>query len=353
MGPNCSTALLRLVAPIGATLFLRSETPITVAVVSPGRQGLVKGTMMNYISASVASGNVGKGLATRPSIRPHFITVGAVASAGILALGLVTAPPDIDNTRTEAHMVHLAAAALPSAAPAGALLTRFINDQAQVVALVAPVVPGGASGITTRDVTNATASVMPLTFQSVTDPAIASQDVGNATLVAIPGATVTEDPATTIVKLILAPIILGVFGLIIVAALIQSYSDNWQRQGAPTPLSQPAPVTLAEASPVEALQATVIDRAASNGRKQDGGTNQVTTSKQDGGTNQATSSKQRASKQDGDTGPATSSKQRASKQDGDTGPATSSKQRDTDQATSQPTKRGNSSAAGHSSAASS
>ena len=49
---------------------------------------------MNYITASVASGNVGKGLVTRPSIRSHFITVGAVASAGILALGLVTAPPD-------------------------------------------------------------------------------------------------------------------------------------------------------------------------------------------------------------------------------------------------------------------
>ena len=48
-----------------------------------------------------------------PSIRSHLMAGGTVASAAILALGLVTARPDFDGARTEPRAVQLAAIAQP------------------------------------------------------------------------------------------------------------------------------------------------------------------------------------------------------------------------------------------------
>jgi hypothetical protein len=83
-----------------------------------------------------------------PSVRSRLNTGVAVASAGILALGLLTAPPDVRAVRSEVREVRLAALALPPA-PYWDALQKFISSRAQTVIPVAPVVKGGASDINT------------------------------------------------------------------------------------------------------------------------------------------------------------------------------------------------------------
>ena len=131
---------------------------------------------MGYASTSVASGRCARG-SSCSSLRSHLAAGGAVASAGILALSLVAAPPDFNGARTELRAVQLAALALPTAASPAAILEQFISNQANTAVPAAAVVPGGAAvDITTAAVTTPTAVVTaPLNV----DPAINGQQVNN------------------------------------------------------------------------------------------------------------------------------------------------------------------------------
>ena len=142
---------------------------------------------------------------TSPSVRSHLTAGGAVASAGILALGLVAAPPDTDGARTDTRAVHLAAFALPPAAHAAPLLEKFIINQAKAVVPVIPtVVPGGAADVATAGVTT------PVTLDSALDPAINPQKLAAAPLAATtPAYDWTQDP-------ILYPIISFGFGVLVI-----------------------------------------------------------------------------------------------------------------------------------------
>jgi uncharacterized membrane protein YgcG len=158
---------------------------------------------MGKASTSVASGHYAK-VASYPSVRSHLTTGGAFASAGILALSLVAAPPDFHGARTEVRAVQLATFALPSAAPSGALLEKFISNHAQSAVPVAGVAAGSAADIATAIGTT------PLALDPATDPAINRQQVNNAALA--PTTTAydwTQDP-------ILGPIISFALGVLLV-----------------------------------------------------------------------------------------------------------------------------------------
>jgi predicted alpha/beta hydrolase family esterase len=91
---------------------------------------------MGYASESVASGHC-------PSIRRHVTAGVTVASAGILALGLVVAPPDVRDARTEVRQVQLTTFALSPPALLGAL-EKLIRTRADTVVPVAQVAGSAA-----------------------------------------------------------------------------------------------------------------------------------------------------------------------------------------------------------------
>ena len=125
------------------------------------------------------------GVLSCPSVRSHLTACGAVASAGILAVGLVTAPPELPElnfARTEVRAVQLATFSLSPPAPSGGLLEQFLGNQARTVVPAAPAVKGGASDFTTA------VAESPLTFGSASDPATDRQQVNNADLAATPTA---------------------------------------------------------------------------------------------------------------------------------------------------------------------
>ncbi len=133
---------------------------------------------MGNARTSVASRHRAPDFFMRRSVRFHLTTGGAVASAGILALSLVAAPPDVNDARTEARAVQLAAFALPPAASPAALLEKYISNQARTVVPATPVVGSGAADITTA------VAASPLTFDSAMAPVMNRQQVNNAALAA-------------------------------------------------------------------------------------------------------------------------------------------------------------------------
>jgi hypothetical protein len=156
-------------------------------------------------------------------VRSHLAAGGAVASAGILALSLVAAPPDSHGARTEARAVQLAVLALPSAVPSGAILEELF-DKARTAIAATPVGAAGAADITTAAVTTSLASVRVVqptgsqpqairaTTESAIDPAIDSQQVDSA---ALPETTTANVWDATLP--IVGPIIL--FGLLILVVV--------------------------------------------------------------------------------------------------------------------------------------
>lgn len=82
------------------------------------------------------------------SIRSCLAAGGAIAGAGILALGLVVATPDSHGARTEVRSVQLTSVTLPPSAYLGAL-EKFIRDRVPGFVPVAPVSKDGAADITT------------------------------------------------------------------------------------------------------------------------------------------------------------------------------------------------------------
>jgi hypothetical protein len=221
---------------------------------------------------------------TLPSVRSHLAAGGAVAGAGLLALGLVAAPPDTNGARADIRPLQLTAFALPPAAHSAALLGTFIVNQAKAdVPVIPTVVPGGTTDVIAAGVPT------PVTFDSAIDPAI-TQQVNNAALAA---ATPAFDWNRDVMP-ILGPIILfcGIaIGLFVVAPLIYVYDviagvlglptfTEWQlgQAGASIatadatatttatltsdpPLSQSAPVLTAKDGPAEAAPAIETGKA--------------------------------------------------------------------------------------------
>lgn len=291
---------------------------------------------MNNVTTWIASGHLHKRLAMHPSVRSQLTGTGAV----ILALGLVAAPPEPIGARTEARAVQLASTALSPAPSSGALLKQFIKHQAQFVALVAPLVSGGGTDITTTDVASRTGNVTaPITFQSTTDPARSSQVTDNATLAATPGGVGTDLP-TLLAQLILAPFVLAFFGALLLVAAIQSFFYNSACCAATVAsepmLSESAPTTLAKVGPADEAQVSDTDQATLREEKKSSETDN-TSSTDKKSTDKKSTEKKRATEND-----QAGSNQRSAGIKG----ATSSKQRDDND---QSTKRAEKSAAGHSS----
>ena len=108
---------------------------------------------MGNASTSVVWGHCRAGLVMHRSVRPVLTGGVTVASAGILVVSLVAAPPDVNGAKTDVGAVQLAAVALPPAASPAAILEKFRSNQAQTVVPVAPVLVGGAANAATPDVT--------------------------------------------------------------------------------------------------------------------------------------------------------------------------------------------------------
>jgi hypothetical protein len=149
---------------------------------------------------------------TSAPVRSRLTTGGAVAGAGILALGLVAAPPATNGARADIRPVQLAAFAQPPSPHSAALLEKFIANQAKAVVPVIPtgIVPGGAADVTAADVPT------PVTFDSAPDSAVTmnSQQVDSAAL----AATTPIFDWNRDVLPILGPIIL--FGAIVIGAFV-------------------------------------------------------------------------------------------------------------------------------------
>jgi hypothetical protein len=160
----------------------------------------------------------------RPFVRPRLTTGVTIASAGILALSLVTAPPHVNVARTEVRAVQIAAFALPPAA----LLEKFMGNQAQTVLPVIPVVGGGAADIITADITNKLPFVQPVkpsasptqatgvTAQSEIDSANDSQQ-GNTALAAalVPDGVITDPILRSIIAVFFFFVVIPVFGVLL------------------------------------------------------------------------------------------------------------------------------------------
>lgn len=151
---------------------------------------------------------------------------GAFAGAGILAVGVVAAPPDPHSARTEVRAVQLTASVWPGAATLTAL-EHFVSQQAQTV------LPAGkrlaAGGTTTPGVTvsNPTGGVPSLKLGSAAD----SQTADAATLAepaalsasAVPSA-LTPLLGFVAVLILFAPLIIGVILLCPICAVINELS---------------------------------------------------------------------------------------------------------------------------------
>ena len=169
---------------------------------------------MSYTSTSVATRSC-------PSVRRHLKSGVTVASAGILALGLVVVTPGFDGARTEVRAVELAARTLPTAAERwDAQLREFISNHTARVVTDGGVADGSAAVVNT----STTDGRAQLTVESKTDPAIIGQSVEAAALVAPTAAVSILDPilgiVTPILGLLLNPGALLLFGPIILLVIL-------------------------------------------------------------------------------------------------------------------------------------
>lgn len=135
---------------------------------------------MSYASKPVASRH--RAQASSPiSARSHLAAGGALASAGILALGLVAVPPDSNGARTEVRAVQLAAVSLSPTAYLGAL-EKFISNQVQTALAVTDTAVGGIADVPAADASRL------LTFDSTIAPETDNQQLNNAGPAATPTA---------------------------------------------------------------------------------------------------------------------------------------------------------------------
>lgn len=113
-----------------------------------------------------------------PRSQLYVTTGGAVAGAGILALGLVAAPPHVDAIDTEVRAVQLSVLSLPPAAHLRAF-ESLIGEQLQLVVRGAEVVVGGPADIPAAAKPTPTVRVTtPMALDSGIDAPLVS-DSGN------------------------------------------------------------------------------------------------------------------------------------------------------------------------------
>ena len=117
---------------------------------------------------------------------PYLTSSVAVATAGILAAGLVAGPPEVSVARNEVREMQLIAIALPSTTPRPAMPMSFVRNQGRSVLSVIPASIGGADAISGVAFVSAVQASSPLkeviepTTKSKIEPAEARQQVTNA-----------------------------------------------------------------------------------------------------------------------------------------------------------------------------
>jgi hypothetical protein len=245
------------------------------------RQNIAEGTMMGNTCISIASGHHAR-LMSRTSIRAYLTGGVAVASVGILAAGIVKAPPDLSGARTEISAVQVAALTLPSTSPSTAILEKFVKNQAQTSPLVRWVVQGGGSADVDTLVATAPLALVRVgqptgsptqatrtTAESTIDPAIEGQLV-NASASAVSPDLLLGNILAIIANpfiLVVAPFAFAFIALIVLAAFIQSTTANNAAFATAAPLasdplvSDSERVTTASDASADAELATVTGKA--------------------------------------------------------------------------------------------
>lgn len=180
--------------------------------------------------------------------RSHLGAGGALAGAGILALGLVTAPPDPRVSTAETHTVHLTAVTAPLSQMSRTFLQRFVD---------VPVPISLSTGSATPVWAPEPASVTDVSALSIPDgdnlapPAESSLTLDDS--FPISSAEDLRDFVLYIAGLIVfAPIVVGFLAAVVVAVVIQ----NILNIGSTTTVtaSDPVPYDAVESSePVEPL----------------------------------------------------------------------------------------------------
>ncbi|MFC7671776.1 hypothetical protein ACFQWH_01745 [Mycolicibacterium sp. GCM10028919] len=138
-------------------------------------QDLMKGKPMEYLSTTAALGHC-------TSVRRHLTTGVTSVSAGILALGLVAAPPDVRGTGPEVRQVQLAALVLSPPALLSAL-EKLISGQPQGAVPLTRVVDGGVADIPTAALRDRRTQMASGTTQLSTEAAMMSEQISTAAIV--------------------------------------------------------------------------------------------------------------------------------------------------------------------------
>jgi hypothetical protein len=243
---------------------------------------------MGQSSTSVVSGSHARVLSYL-SVRPYLTAGGAVATAGILVLSTVAAPPELQDTRAEVRAVHLTGSAVPPTKTWVATLEELSSNQARTGVLVSQV--GGAADVTTVVMTTHTAGVAksrefdpvptPNTVDAVTLAATPIADLGAIfqPLLKIPvvGAAVAYT-ALFLVFFVYIPVawfveavydeIAGVLGLpptlplpgVVTATAYADTTPDLKVTSDP-PLRDSAPVTIENVEQADAVRTTVTGKA--------------------------------------------------------------------------------------------
>lgn len=166
--------------------------------------------------------------------RSHLGAGGAIAGAGILALGLVTAPPEPRVSTAETHAVHLMAVTAPLSTLSRTFLERFVDVPVSIS------LPAGSATPVwepeTTSVTDVSALSMP-DGDDLAPPTNSSLTLGDS--FPIGAALYLAGFAQYIVGLIVfAPIVVGILAAAVVVAVIQ----NIVRIGSTTPFTASEPV---------------------------------------------------------------------------------------------------------------
>jgi hypothetical protein len=181
---------------------------------------------MGCVSTSTALEHCPKILSWK-FFRSRLAAGGAVAGVGVLALGLVIAPPDSGGPSPRVQAVRLADLALSPAAPS-VVLDEWVRSQSRNVAPVAVVVPAPVDITSAVTTARSAIAVNPPAFNLALDPATVSQNIRDAALTA---AKAILEPllANPITSRIVGPILLfGGLGVLILAVAIITVVDQVQ-----------------------------------------------------------------------------------------------------------------------------
>ena len=220
------------------------------------------------------------------SVRSHLNMGVTVASAGILALGLIAAPPSSRGARIEAHAVQLTSSALRPSAYFGAL-EKFISNRVPATVLNTSAVQGGAFDVAT-------------VVGPTTDPTTDGELVSTAALAATPsalGPAALLSPLAALLGPLISNSIVGPFVLVgaialgFVVGVLFIVPFEWLKAVLGGILSLPAalplPGTVAALAEVSSTAATTLsnnaemDRVSAATATADSGDTSVKTGKAD------------------------------------------------------------------------